>query len=48
MDTTLLSGKVEKLESVFLNILYLKPEDQIIVLGMTILADIKNAINSIL
>ena len=48
MDTTLLSGKVEKLESVFLNILYLKPEDQIIVPGMTILADLKNAINSIL
>ena len=48
MDTTLLSGKIEKLESVFLNILYLKPEDQVIAPGMTILADLKNAINSIL
>ena len=45
--TNELTEKIEKLESVFLNILYLKPEERIIAPDMSVLGDLKNAINSI-
>lgn len=47
MNIELLPEKIEKLESVFLNILYLKPEERIIAPDMSVLGDLKNAINSI-
>lgn len=47
MNIELLPEKIEKLESVFLNILYLKPEDRVINPDMSILGDLKTAINSI-
>lgn len=47
MNIELLPEKVEKLESVFLNILYLKPEDRVINPDMSILNDLKTAINNI-
>lgn len=47
MNIELLPEKIEKLESVFLNILYLKPEDRVISPDMSILGDLKAAINAI-
>ena len=47
MTGDLLAEKIEKLESVFLNILYLKPEERVIAPDMNVLGDLKNAINSI-
>lgn len=47
MNIELLPDKIEKLESVFLNILYLKPEDRIINPDISILGDLKAAINNI-
>lgn len=47
MNIELLPEKIEKLESVFLNILYLKPEDRVINPDMSILSDLKAAINAI-
>ena len=47
MNIEFLPEKIEKLESVFLNILYLKPEDRIISPDMSVLGDLKTAINSI-
>lgn len=47
MNIELLPEKIEKLESVFLNILYLKPEDRVINPDMSILNDLKTAINAI-
>jgi len=47
MNIELLAEKIEKLESVFLNILYLKPEDRIITPDMSILEDLKAAINNV-
>lgn len=47
MNTEFLSSKVEKMESVFLNMLYLKPEERVIAPDINILGDLKNAINSI-
>lgn len=47
MNIELLPEKVEKLESVFLNILYLKPEDRIVAPNMANLEDLRNAINDI-
>lgn len=47
MNIELLPEKIEKLESVFLNILYLKPEDRVINPDMSILNDLKAAINAI-
>lgn len=47
MNIELLPEKIEKLESVFLNILYLKPEDRVINPDMSILGDLKAAINTI-
>lgn len=47
MNIELLPEKVEKLESVFVNILYLKPEDRVISPSMSILEDLKTAINGI-
>lgn len=47
MNIELLPEKIEKLESVFLNILYLKPEDRVINPDMSILGDLKSAINAI-
>ena len=47
MNIELLAEKIEKLESVFLNILYLKPEDRIITPDMSILSDLKAAINNV-
>lgn len=47
MNIELLPEKIEKLESVFLNILYLKPEDRIIAPDMSVLGDLKAAINAI-
>ena len=39
--------KLEKLESVFLNILYLKPEERLITPTVNHLTDIKNILNEI-
>jgi len=47
MNIELLAEKIEKLESVFLNILYLKPEDRVITPDMSILNDLKAAINNV-
>ena len=47
MNIEFLPEKVEKLESIFLNILYLKPEDQDISPDVNILSDMKAVINSI-
>ena len=47
MNIELLPEKVEKLESVFVNILYLKPEDRVISPSMSILEDLRTAINGI-
>ena len=47
MNIEFLSEKVEKLESIFLNILYLKPEDRDISPDINILTDMKSVINSI-
>lgn len=47
MNTEFLSERIEKLESVFLNIMYLKPEERIIAPNMNTLGDLKNAINDI-
>ncbi len=47
MNIELLPEKVEKLESVFLNILYLKPEDRVVAPNMSNLGDLRNAINDI-
>jgi hypothetical protein len=47
MNTNFLKEKVEKLESVFSNILYLKPEDRLVTPNMSNLGDLRNAINSI-
>ena len=47
MDIEFLSKNVKKIESVFLNILYLKPEERVIAPDMNVLGDLKNAINSI-
>ena len=47
MNTNFLKEKVEKLESVFSNILYLKPEDRLVTPNMSNLDDLRNAINSI-
>lgn len=47
MNIELLPEKIEKLESVFLNILYLKPEDRIIAPDMSVLGDLKAAINAV-
>lgn len=47
MNIELLAEKIEKLESVFLNILYLKPEDRVITPDMSILDDLKAAINNV-
>jgi hypothetical protein len=47
MNIELLPEKVEKLESVFVNILYLKPEDRIIAPNMSALNDLRAIINSI-
>ena len=47
MNIEYLSEKVEKLESVFVNILYLKPEDRVVAPNMSNLADLRTIINSI-
>ena len=47
MNIEYLAEKVEKLESVFVNILYLKPEDRVVAPNMTNLADLRTIINSI-
>ena len=47
MNIEYLAQKVEKLESVFVNILYLKPEDRVVAPNMTNLADLRTIINSI-
>ena len=47
MNIEFLPEKVEKLESVFVNILYLKPEDRVVAPNMTNLADLRTIINSI-
>ena len=47
MTMLILAEKVEKLESVFVNILYLKPEDRVVAPNMTNLADLRTIINSI-
>lgn len=47
MNIEFLPEKVEKLESVFLNILYLKPEDRLVSPDIRILNDLKDVLNSI-
>lgn len=47
MNIEFLHEKVEKLESVFVNILYLKPEDRIVAPNMYNLNDLRTIINSI-
>lgn len=47
MNIEYLAQKVEKLESVFVNILYLKPEDRVVAPNMSNLADLRTIINSI-
>ena len=47
MNIEYLAEKVEKLESVFVNILYLKPEDRVVAPNMSNLADLRTIINSI-
>lgn len=47
MNIEFLPEKVEKLESVFVNILYLKPEDRVVAPNMSNLSDLRNIINSI-
>ena len=47
MNIEYLAEKVEKLESVFVNILYLKQEDRVVAPNMTNLADLRTIINSI-
>ena len=47
MTGTMLETKIERLKSVFLNILYSKSEESIINPSMTILNDLKDAINAI-
>ena len=42
-----LTENVEKMESIFLNILYLKPEERSISPDRRVLDDLKNVINSI-
>lgn len=47
MNVEFLPEKVDKLESVFSNILYLKPEDRIVTPNMNNLGDLRDVINSI-
>lgn len=47
MNEFALNEAIDKLESAFLNILYLKPEDNIVTPNITNLSDIKNALNEI-
>lgn len=47
MTGELLTEKLEKLESFFLNIMYLKPEDSLFKPNLTNINDIKNALNNI-
>ena len=47
MNIEYLAEKVEKLESVFVNILYLKPEDRVVAPNMSNLEDLRTIINSI-
>lgn len=47
MNIEFLPEKVEKLGSVFTNILYLKPEDRVVAPNMSNLADLRDAINGI-
>lgn len=46
-NVEMLPEKIERLESVFLRILYLKPEERIVAPDMGILGDLKRAINNI-
>ena len=48
MNEFALKESVEKLESIFLNILYLKPEERLVAPNITHLTDIKNALNEIM
>ena len=47
MNSELIPAKIEKLESTFLNILYMKPEDRIVAPTMNSLNDLKDVLNSI-
>lgn len=47
MNIEMLPEKVERLESVFNNILYMKPEDRIIRPNMNTMAELRDAINNI-
>lgn len=47
MNIDLLPGKVERLESVFTNILYLKPEDRLVSFNMSLANDLRDTINTI-
>lgn len=47
MTGEFLENKVDKLKSVFLNIIYLNPEERIINPSMTILNDLRDAINGV-
>lgn len=47
MNGEMLPEKIEKLESVFLNILYSKPDERLVAPNLGILGDIKSALNSL-
>ena len=47
MNEFVLNEVIDKLESVFLNILYLKPEERLVTPNISHLTDIKNALNEI-
>lgn len=47
MDEFILSDNIEKLESVFLNILYLKPEERIVKPNYMHLSDVRDALNNV-
>ena len=48
MTAEMLNERVDKLRSVFLNILYMNPEERVVYPAMNILSDLKDAINGVL
>ena len=48
MTAEMLNERVDKLRSVFLNILYMNPEERVVNPSMTILSDLREAINGVI
>ena len=48
MTAEMLNERVDKLRSVFLNILYMNPEERVVNPSMTILSDLREAINAVI